>query len=132
MSGEPFEIKLTHMVAKDQLVFSSAERRTMKAILERTPDTVTHGAGLVAEAELDSDECFVDSAEGTIKFTRVWAKMGKDETLQELFEGFFSFDVEFSRVYARKGFEASANHDIAFWAIRARKDAKGKEIGLSP
>ncbi|KAG8857616.1 hypothetical protein FRB96_005634 [Tulasnella sp. 330] len=111
MSEEPFDVRLTHIVGTEELALTTAE---------------------LTRAELDEDGCFVNSAKGSMKLTRVWVKEVKDGTIQELFQGFFTSKVAFSSIYAREGFESSAKHAISFWAIRAQKDAKDNEIGLSP
>lgn len=67
-----------------------------------------------AVTQLQEDQCFVDYAEGTFQLTRVWAKKTATAGLQELFEGFFTFDCELSSMYERKGFDTSFKYKLAF------------------
>ncbi|KAA1473120.1 hypothetical protein DENSPDRAFT_839549 [Dentipellis sp. KUC8613] len=97
-------------------------------------DEVAH-AGLVGTAQgwsakmiLDERNCgcFINGGAGSVKMRRVWASEGGEE----LFEGYWTLKVKYSATMARKGFGRGDSYSGGFWAVRARKDAEGNEIGI--
>jgi hypothetical protein len=67
-----------------------------------------------------------------MKLIRVWTKTNAKGEVVELFEGYFSLFVESDWSLQFKWLVTSeAAHGFSFWAVRAKKDKNGKEIGLS-
>lgn len=114
--------------------------------LEEFPDPTgtrpLYAPGITASVELQQDHCGIRHATGSMKMMRVWDKVvdapapsggGSSHEYtgrQELFEMYFSFDVSFSGMYSGKGHGSGQEFCFAFWAVRARRDQEGKEIGL--
>ncbi|KAA1473121.1 hypothetical protein DENSPDRAFT_751195, partial [Dentipellis sp. KUC8613] len=70
--------------------------------------------------------CFIEGGNGSVKMRRVWTGEGGEE----LFEGYWTLWVGYGAMMARKGFGRGDTYRGAFWAVRARKDAEGNEIGI--
>lgn len=124
---QPYNIFLTSLDEEDSLAFTDEE-------LDDFPvrDFDPSGPGMVAKVDLSSDghHGVVSHSGGYVKLIRVWAQQGANGELQELFEGYFTLQVNFVLKYAKKvGFQEYQG--FSFWAVRAKKDENGKEIGLS-
>jgi len=125
MSDEPYEINIESIKHKDKLTFTEDEREEFD-----TPGPNPAGPGITAKVVPAEDGCGIAFASGIFKMTRVWAKRTPSGEMQELFEGYFSYDVRFSVMMIGKGFGREIGFTMPFWAVRARKDEDGKEIGL--
>ncbi|KAF9459492.1 hypothetical protein BDZ94DRAFT_1284344 [Collybia nuda] len=126
MEGFPFDITINSITIKDPLTFSSSELANFL-----TPKTIKKERGVTAMMKLVDDHCGIASASGSFKMTRAWMKAATgDEEPAELFEGHAAFKVNFSGLYKRKGHGSGTSCEFAFWAIRAKKDENGEEIGL--
>lgn len=138
MGDEAYEIALTGLTKKE-ISFNQAE-------LSKFPDpasTRSVGPGIKATVELADDGCMPSSGRGEMKMKRVWTKevnVAEDVTgvkssheysgSQELFEGVFTLKVKYSGMLKRKGFGSGEDYKFGFWAVRARIDETGKEVGL--
>ncbi|KAK0475145.1 hypothetical protein IW261DRAFT_1422468 [Armillaria novae-zelandiae] len=89
------------------------------------------GPAITANTGITDGGCGIQTARGKFMMKRVWTKANPDGSLIELFEGFFSLMISYSSLYKRKGHGSGDDTEFAFWAVRARKDANGKEIGLN-
>ncbi|KAI0313281.1 hypothetical protein OF83DRAFT_1294438 [Amylostereum chailletii] len=95
------------------------------------------GPGVNAVLEYPERDCGVNSGRGYLRMRRLWARESNGE-LKEVFEGYFNFGIELSqmsrhRFYMGKGKDHNGpdlSYTFAFWAIRARKGADGKEISV--
>ncbi|KAI9570721.1 hypothetical protein HD554DRAFT_2214942 [Boletus coccyginus] len=125
MAERPFDITLDSFTYKKSLSFTPTERSSF-----RVPEHSTPGPGLVGHTGL-APACGIKSAKGVFKIKRVWTKE-QDDTVKELFEGFFSFSVCYDSMYRKAGHGNGAKYKFAFWGVRAMKDNTGKEIGLGP
>lgn len=124
---QPYNIVLTSIDEEDSVSFTDEE---LGDFPERDLDP--SGPGMVAQIELSSEghHGVVAQSGGQLKLVRVWAQRGANGELQELFEGYFNLQVGFVMKYAKKvGFEELQG--FSFWAVRAKKEGNGKEIGLS-
>ncbi|THG96412.1 hypothetical protein EW026_g5411 [Hermanssonia centrifuga] len=94
--------------------------------------TIGTGLGYTAKLMLgDSDGCgcgMVSGGKGTFKMRKVWE--GEDEGKGELFEGYWTFKATYGPTLRRKRFGSGNSSSGVFWAVRARKNADGKEIGI--
>lgn len=67
------------------------------------------------------------SASGSLRMYRCWHKADDDGAVMELYKGVFCVEMS---LYKRKR-KGKANYcELTFWAIRARKDESGKDVGL--
>ncbi|KAJ7779432.1 hypothetical protein DFH07DRAFT_910827 [Mycena maculata] len=126
MEGMPWDIAIVDLKAVDSLVFSAKERSGFLSAPEA-------GAGIVGRTALAQGHCGVQSASGVFRMKHAWtgpgtAAAGKDV---DIFEGYLSFNVVHSGLYRRKGHGGGDKIDFAFWAVRARQNAAGLEIGLT-
>lgn len=126
MEDMPFEIAINSTKRVGDLTFTKAELSSFAS-----PTSATTGPGISGVLALAESHCGVRSASGAFKMQRVWTKRTSDEFFVELFEGFISFNVAYSGMYARKGHGNGQNLSFGFWGVRARH-ANGKEIGLCP
>ncbi|KAJ7100753.1 hypothetical protein B0H15DRAFT_460183 [Mycena belliarum] len=124
MEEMPFDIRIADITLVDQLSFSAAERTKFV-----TPPLC--GPGITGRLELEDDHCGIQSATGDFRMKYASSVRGADGADVEIFEGYFAFDVAHSGMYKRKGHGAGRKSKFAFWAVRARRDAAGVEIGLS-
>ncbi|GBE83573.1 hypothetical protein BKA93DRAFT_771703 [Sparassis latifolia] len=127
MSEEALDVEINFVTKEKKLSFTRAERGKFK-----TPGSSEEAPGISATTTLEGSHCGFDSAEGVFKMTRVWAKAMPTGEVQELFEGYFSLDVEYSWLYSSKGHGDGAEYEFGFWAVHARKNEEGEEIGLVP
>jgi hypothetical protein len=125
MEEMPFDIDIVSIAAKDTMRFTALELTNFVA-----PETAEGGKGVAARMQLAEDHCGIESASGVFKMTRAWVKDDSEGEAVELFEGYLEFDVKFSGMYKRKGHGSGTDCKFAFWAVRAKKDKEGKEIGL--
>ncbi|KAJ7172823.1 hypothetical protein C8R43DRAFT_1058272 [Mycena crocata] len=120
MEGLPWDIALTDLTHVDALKFSAKERKPfVTPPREGIP-------GVKAQTGLAHDHCGVQSASGVFRMQHAWTGSAGEE----VFEGYMSFNVVHSAMYKRKRHGSGLKVDFAFWAVRARRDAHGKEIGL--
>ncbi|KAJ6598237.1 hypothetical protein DFH09DRAFT_1022544 [Mycena vulgaris] len=124
MEEMPFDVKITDLELVDQLSFSSAER----AKFVTPPQS---GPGVTGRLKLAEDHCGIQSASGVFRMKHACTVKGPDGAEVEIFEGYFSFDVAHSGLYKRKGHGGGRKSNFAFWAVRARRDTDGVEIGLT-
>ncbi|KII90438.1 hypothetical protein PLICRDRAFT_173853 [Plicaturopsis crispa FD-325 SS-3] len=125
MEESPFTFDITTIECRDKLVFTSAELANFHA-----PGLVAGpSSGVVVEAALE-DNCGIASSSAVLKVRRVWTGTSPDGDAAELFEGHLSFNIRYTSMYKRAGEGSGQNGKWAFWAVRARKDAAGEEIGL--
>jgi hypothetical protein len=116
MSDEPFEMALKDTAAVNALPLTPAEREKLRG-------AQAGGPGVVCAMGLGEEHCFVQFARGTFKMRRVWVAPGEGGApARELFEGVFSFDVRFTNMYARKGFDTYGDWGAVFFAIRAAEE----------
>ena len=121
MSGEELEPIHIRGHPSDRIVFGEFEAAHHS--------TVGLGAGYIADLNLDTADTgcgMVESGMGALKMRRVWEKEGK-----ELFEGYWSLQICYGPTLRRKNFGCADSYEGAFWAVRALKDAEGKEIGIN-
>ncbi|KZV74025.1 hypothetical protein PENSPDRAFT_682389 [Peniophora sp. CONT] len=87
--------------------------------------------GYRCDLEMDvgaSGECgasMISKVGGTLKMRRVWSDGDK-----ELFEGYVKVIVTHGATLRRKGHGPSSSMATPIWAIRARRDEEGEEIGI--
>lgn len=138
MGDEAYDIALTDITPKE-LLFNKTELAKFA-----DPDAPrTAGPGVMAAVEMAEGSCMPSSGRGEMKMKRVWTKdvvvaegvVGKKPKHeytghQELFEGVFTFKVKYSAMLKRKGFGGGEDYKFGFWAVRARTDEDGKEVGL--
>ncbi|KAF8168999.1 hypothetical protein K438DRAFT_1730373 [Mycena galopus ATCC 62051] len=125
MEGAPWDIAIEDLELVDALTFSSTERSGFL-----TPPEA--GPGVTGSTVLAEDHCGVQSASGVFRMKHAWTGRGTGAKAQDvdIFEGFLSFNVAHSGLYRRKGHGSGDKIKFAFWAVRARRDAAGLEIGL--
>ncbi|KAJ7176784.1 hypothetical protein C8R46DRAFT_1188520 [Mycena filopes] len=121
-----FDINITSLTSVDTLTFPGAEEDEFI-----TPPKA--GPGITGRTELaDSSHCGIQAAAGVFRMKHAWTgKAGADGAEVEIFEGYFSFKVAYSGIYRRKGHGSGSNSAFAFWAVRARRNAAGEEVGLT-
>ncbi|KAK6981767.1 hypothetical protein R3P38DRAFT_3459856 [Favolaschia claudopus] len=117
MEEMPWEIALTDLEVVDAVVFTEQERHKFL-----TPPKKNCGKGIHGRTELATDHCGVDEAEGVFRMQRAGSA--------SIWEGFLSFNVSHSWMYQRKGHGRGQKSGFPFWAVRAKKDDNGDEIGL--
>ncbi|KAK7055540.1 hypothetical protein R3P38DRAFT_3304750 [Favolaschia claudopus] len=125
MEGMPWDIALTALEVVDKVVFSAAERKKFLPAPQKDC-----GKGIHGRTELAVDHCGVQKAEGVFRMQRAWIGE-RDGKKVELWEGYLSFNVSHAGMYRRMGAGAGRKDGFPFWAVRARKDADGNEIGLN-
>ncbi|KAJ7705595.1 hypothetical protein B0H17DRAFT_1126392 [Mycena rosella] len=123
MEEMPFDIKIADLKLVDALSFSSVERAKFA-----TPPQ--GGLGVTGRLELAEDHCGIQSAAGVFRMKYVCTVKDEDGADVQIFEGYFSFNVAHSGLYKRKGHGSGSKSSFAFWAVRARRDEAGVEIGL--
>ncbi|PIL26436.1 hypothetical protein GSI_12194 [Ganoderma sinense ZZ0214-1] len=126
----PFDLALDSLALTDSLKFTA--RENTKHAFYSEPNAVSSSSmpGITASVELEDSHCGIASTRGTFKMRRAWVSA---DGADEVFEGFFSLKIVYSGLYRRKCFENSLDvPSLPFWAIRARVDKDGKEIGLGP
>ncbi|KAJ7436881.1 hypothetical protein B0H11DRAFT_2255787 [Mycena galericulata] len=126
MEGMPWDIELVGLKAVDALVFSPTERSGFLT----QPEV---GPGIAGRTALAEEHCGVQSASGVFRMKHSWTGKGAGAAGEDvdIFEGYLSFKVVHSGLYRRKGHGSGDKIDFAFWAVRARRDAAGLEIGLT-
>lgn len=90
--------------------------------------TVGKGPRYTAKLDLDTGATgcgMMNSGTGTFKMRKVWEDGDK-----ELFEGYWTIKLKYAPTLKRKGFGSGGNGEGAFWAVRARRDTSGDEIGI--
>jgi hypothetical protein len=125
---QPYKMIVTSIEEQPVLAFTESE-------LDQFPtrDSDPDGPGMTAQLVLSEvGHPGVDTATGYIKFLRLWTKEGENGEILELFEAYLHIEAMFEYKVALKRRMRSDAREIAFWAIRARKDKNGREIGLSP
>ena len=127
MEDVPFGIAIRSTKRHQALSFTKSELSSFAA-----PESIPEGPGISAVISLADSHCGVQFASGILKMKRVWTKLNPDGEFVEIFEGFVSFNVSYSGLYKGKGHGNGEKFKSAFWAVRARRDKAGKEIGLRP
>ncbi|KAI0047097.1 hypothetical protein FA95DRAFT_1595907 [Auriscalpium vulgare] len=90
-------------------------------------DGVGMGMGYEARLELDTvQNCMMSAGKGSIAMRKVWD--GGDG--KEIFRGRVEMKLTYGALLSRKGFGGGVTRSFTFWAVRARKDDGGKEIGI--
>ncbi|KAF9559492.1 hypothetical protein CPC08DRAFT_708791 [Agrocybe pediades] len=89
----------------------------------RPTQGVWNGGGVKAHLEIDNPGCGIASSKGTISLHPMWRKVEKDGKVLELFEGTFTFRVNYSGLYSRKGHGKGETLSLDVWAVRG----KGKD-----
>ncbi|KAJ7434730.1 hypothetical protein FB451DRAFT_1063161, partial [Mycena latifolia] len=120
MEGLPWDIALKDLARVDKLVFPPVER----ALFVTPPREGV--PGIAGRTGLARGHCGVQAASGVFRMQHAWTGSGGEQ----IFEGYMSFNVAHSALYQRKGHGSGDEIDFAFWAVRARRDAQGREIGL--
>ncbi|PBK64117.1 hypothetical protein ARMSODRAFT_941384 [Armillaria solidipes] len=123
----PYDLCLKDIKAVNKLSYTEHQK---SFFLARDSD-MESGPAVTANTGIIDGGCGIQSARGKFMMKRVWTKANPDGSLIELFEGFFSLMISYSSLYKRKGHGSGDDTEFAFWAVRARKDANGKEIGLN-
>ena len=121
----------------DISILSIKHHTSLSLPSDRLPSAASAGAnpdspGVSASMSLTDDHCGIQSASGSFKLKRIWAKATSSGTFLELFAGYLTFDVSYSGMYRRKGHGTGQKHKWGFWAIRARTGDDGMEVGLRP
>lgn len=124
MSGEHYDIGIESLESTDKISYTAAQRRKFSEI--GTPTTGV--PGIVANLSLRDAGCGIASSKGDFRMSRLWTKE-ENGKLVELFEGILSIRITHSGLYKRKGHGSGFAVSIPFWAVRARKNKSGKEIG---
>ena len=117
MEDMPFDIMINPAQHHASLKFIEHELSSFEA-----PESIREGPGISGEMGLvDSHHCGIQSASGVFKIRRVWTKPNPDVDGEfvELFEGFLSFDVSYSRLYRRKGHGIANSVEFAFWGVKS-------------
>ncbi|PBK89256.1 hypothetical protein ARMGADRAFT_1065144 [Armillaria gallica] len=123
----PYDLSLENIKAVNKLSYTEHQK---SFFLARDSD-MESGPAVTANTGIIDGGCGIQTARGKFIMKRVWTKANPDGSLIELFEGFFSLMISYSSLYKRKGHGSGDDTEFAFWAVRARKDANGKEIGLN-
>ncbi|KAJ7182818.1 hypothetical protein C8R43DRAFT_968151 [Mycena crocata] len=124
MEEMPFDISIADLKLVDDLSFSSAEQ-------DKFVTPPQSGPGITGKTALAEDHCGIQSAAGVFRMKHAWTGDDGDGGEVDIFEGYLSFKVVYSGLYRRKGHGGGSNHPFAFWAVRARRDENGVEIGLT-
>lgn len=128
MSDEPFEYPIhIHHGQGAKVHFSASEA----AHSSGTGQFDGYTARLEMDTD-DADECMggaVSSGAGQFKMHKVWEKVDGD-VVKELFEGYWDLKVKNGPLLKRKGWGGSLDFSTPFWAVRARRDKEGNEIGI--
>lgn len=97
---------------------------------EKNPVHTTRGiagySALVGIGSSVAEQCFPITGGGRIKMHQVWQGA---EPHEQLFEGSFYLSTKNCPTLVRKGFGRGDTYKDHFWAVRARKNEKGEEIG---
>jgi hypothetical protein len=125
---QPYNMVITSIKEEDSLAFTDDELWQFP-----TRDVDPPGPGMIAQLTLASGghHNVVAGATGYVKLVRVWTKTGANGEVMELFDGYLSLEVVFDWSLRFKGHGTTETHGLSFWAVRAKKDENGKEIGLS-
>ncbi|KAF7337775.1 hypothetical protein MSAN_02251300 [Mycena sanguinolenta] len=124
MEEMPWDIAVEDLEHVDVVKFTAAETA-------KFPTAPRRASGVSGRTALeDEGHCGVQSASGVFRMQLAYT--GKDDAGNEvnIFEGYLSFNVSYSGLYRRKGHGNGDKIGFPFWAVRARRDAAGKEIGL--
>lgn len=126
MQELPFDFALTHIKEVSRLPLTAAQKKLFITPPGDEP-------GISAAIELADDHCGVASTKGVFMLKPAWNVTAEDGATKEIFEGYFDLKLSYSSLYRRKG-HGSGLPDIkvAFWAVRARRDKDGNEIGIGP
>jgi hypothetical protein len=123
--NRPYDVIITSTEEEESLSFTEDE-------LWQSPTRGSDptGPGITAQVTLSGDHPGVVSASRYIKFVRVWAKLGDNGELLEVFEAYLDLDVSFELSFKLsghrfKGHSTKETHALAFWAIRSGKDNDG-------
>jgi hypothetical protein len=90
------------------------------------------GDGVIATTTLPDGNCGISSASGVFKLRRAWDSVNEEGEIRELFEGYMTLKVGYSHLFLRKGFGKGDTYALGFWAVRARRNKSGDEIGVTP
>jgi hypothetical protein len=129
MTERPYDLDLCNILLKKTLSF--APNTEQPSFADPETSSSAPGPGISAKTRLP-EQCGIKSSKGIFKMKRVWAKLTPEGDLQELFEGFFSFNLSFDNLYKKGGHGNGAKYKYAFWAIRGSKGPDGREMGLGP
>ncbi|PIL30063.1 hypothetical protein GSI_07794 [Ganoderma sinense ZZ0214-1] len=125
LEGMPHKLALKALALHDSVAFTA--RETPEDALYSAPPPSASTQGVTATVALAREHCGVFMTKGTFKMRRAWVSAdGKDE----VFEGFFSVYIVYSRLYRRKTLDDSLKVRLPFWGIRARVGPDGREVGL--
>ncbi|KAE9405134.1 hypothetical protein BT96DRAFT_1065770 [Gymnopus androsaceus JB14] len=113
MSDERYDIGIESLKSMEKISYTATQRKQVC---------------IVGNLRLREGGCGIASSEGDFRMSRVWTKE-ENGKLIELFEGILSLRITHSGLYQRKGHGSGMALSIPFWAVRARKDSTGKEIG---
>ena len=120
---QPYDVIITSIEEEESLSFTEDGLGQFP-----TRDSDPTGPGITAQVTLsENDHPGVVSASGYVKFVRVWAKLGDNGELLEVFEAYLDLEVSFELSFKLSGhrFRGHSTKEInalAFWAIRSGKD----------
>ncbi|KAK0231767.1 hypothetical protein EDD85DRAFT_971440 [Armillaria nabsnona] len=85
--------------------------------------------GLIADLKLAGRNPSARCCSGKFLMHRSWTQTKRDGSIVELFEGYFDVSLSYGQI-KYDDHACSVDNVFGFWAVRARKDEDGKEIGI--
>jgi hypothetical protein len=105
------------------------------------PSRAGKSLGFSARLRVDADAAgcgMIKAGRGEIKMQKVWdsemvGEGGQRQTgrIGELWEGWWGLDVRYGPTLKREHGRGE-KYTTTFWAVRAKKDKDGREIGIDP
>ncbi|KAK0449050.1 uncharacterized protein EV420DRAFT_1767108 [Desarmillaria tabescens] len=127
MDIPPFPLLLKYIRAVDTIGYTDME---LNFFPESDDDAVRINApGLMADLKLARRNPSASCCSGKFLMHRCWMQTKGDGSIVELFEGYFDVSLSYGKTKF-DGHACSADSVFGFWAVRARKDENGEEIGV--
>ncbi|KAJ3769846.1 hypothetical protein FB446DRAFT_705888 [Lentinula raphanica] len=121
VSERPYEIELTRISHVSQVFYRDHERECF--VTRHNSDVSRAGkvpgvSGKTGVSASRAKEDGVLESAGNFNLSCVWEKVDEDGRVMQVFEGYMSLRVRYSKDYREKGYGDGFDIGFAFWAIR--------------
>ncbi|SJL15042.1 uncharacterized protein ARMOST_18524 [Armillaria ostoyae] len=129
MDMPPFPLRLKYIRSVDAVGYTDEELDFFPEGDDDSNSVRANAPGLMADLKLAGRNSSARCCSGKFLMHRSWTQTKRDGSIVELFEGYFDVSLSYGQM-KYDGHACSVDSVFGFWAVRARKDEDGKEIGI--
>ncbi|KAK0213858.1 hypothetical protein IW262DRAFT_1518160 [Armillaria fumosa] len=129
MDMPPFPLRLKYIRSVDAVGYTDEELDFFPDGDDDSDSVHANAPGLMADLKLANRNPSARCCSGKFLMHRSWIQTKCDGSIVELFEGYFDVSLSYGKL-EYDGHACSIDSVFGFWAVQARKDEGGKEIGI--